>query len=516
MTIKNKTTNSVNIKNKEFRILIVEDNEGLALLMQRKLDKVGDEVILASTGSNCLEILQKTEIHLLFLDYKLPDMNAIDLVKKMKDINLNIPFVLVTGVGDERTAVEIMKLGARDYIIKDANLLDFLPSVASRIREELLTQAKLSMAEDALLQSEQRYRLLVENINLGIILIDTEQSIVTVNAAIGRMLEKSANDIIGMNIFEAIPFNYDILDKAQIEQMLISDKPLNNETEITVDNNKILKIRIRAFPYFINEDKIIGYIDVFEDITEQKMLQDQLIQVQKMEAVGIMAGGIAHDFNNLLTAIQGHAELALMDITENNSLHEEIIGITRSVKLGSALTNQLLLFSRKQPLKLKVIDINAVITTILTMINRILDKIIVLNIRLSENISKIKADPGNIEQVIMNLAVNAQDAMPEGGSLTIRTESSCISEAESKKFTKAVPGQYVLLSVSDTGTGIDPAIVKHIFEPFITTKEAGKGSGLGLSIVYSIVNKHNGFIDVSSIPGSGTTFNIYFPAYPQN
>jgi len=253
-----------------------------------------------------------------------------------------------------------------------------------------------------------------------------------------------------------------------------------------------------------------------EKVTEEKdKIHAQLIQAQKMEAIGILAGGIAHDFNNMLTAIQVSTEVALMEIDENSTLYEDLSEIQKLTNKASDFIRQLLLFSRKHPMEMKIIDINNSIMNLNKMLHRIIGEDIEIKTNLQDGLWSVKADIGTMEQVIMNLAVNARDAMPNGGLIEIKTENIRFGEDDIKDISEAKPGSYVCLSVSDTGIGMDKETIQHIFEPFFSTKGIGKGTGLGLSVVYGIMKQHNGWISVESNPGKGTCFKVYLPSTEQ-
>ncbi len=266
------------------------------------------------------------------------------------------------------------------------------------------------------------------------------------------------------------------------------------------------------------DGEIIGYVGTITDITERKQAEEalrqseeQLRQAQKMEAVGRLAGGVAHDFNNLLMVMRGYGELLLNQLDANDPLRRNAEEIQKAAERATALTQQLLAFSRKQVLQPKVLDLNAVVTEVEKMLRRLIGEDIELTAVLDLALGRVKADPGQIEQIILNLAVNARDAMPQGGRLTLKTANVTLDQAYVRQHLGATPGPYVLLAVSDTGVGMDAETRSHIFEPFFTTKGAGKGTGLGLSTVYGIVKQSGGTIWVESAPGRGTTFEIYLP-----
>ncbi len=264
-------------------------------------------------------------------------------------------------------------------------------------------------------------------------------------------------------------------------------------------------------PIYDEEGAISNYILYKQNISEQKKLEEQFRQSQKMEAVGRLAGGVAHDFNNLLTVIIGYSEVMLAQIAEEDPLYNKIKQIDKAGRRAEGLTRQLLAFSRKQIIQPKIINLNQMISDMEKMLQRLIGEHIELQTILSSELGNLNADPSQIEQVIMNLCINARDAMPEGGALTIYTENIHVEKAEKSTYYDAVPGAYIKLCISDTGTGMDEALRSQIFEPFFTTKDKGKGTGLGLSTVYGIIKQSGGTIWVESEIGQGTSFNMLFP-----
>jgi len=262
----------------------------------------------------------------------------------------------------------------------------------------------------------------------------------------------------------------------------------------------------------LDDPIMAGIVVNARDITERKRLEDQFLQAQKMEAIGRLAGGIAHDFNNILTVITGYTELLLSQFPDTqNPQHQDIEHIRKAAERAASLTHQLLAFSRRQVLQPQIISLNTVIAGIENMLQRLIGEDIELVINLDEALGSVRADHGQIEQVILNLAVNARDAMPHGGVLTIETKNVNIDKAYAQQHPHIQVGRYVMLAISDTGIGIEPVIEQHIFEPFFTTKEQGQGTGLGLATVHGIITQSGGYIAVSSQPGQSTTFQVYLP-----
>jgi nitrogen-specific signal transduction histidine kinase len=256
---------------------------------------------------------------------------------------------------------------------------------------------------------------------------------------------------------------------------------------------------------------VTHYVSIQRDVTRLKLLEAQFLQMQKMEAVGRLAGGVAHDFNNLLTVIKGYAELLLSNLNEQDRLRYDVEQIEKAGEQAASLTRQLLIFSRQEVIQPKLLNLNSIVVDTGKMLRRVIGEDIRLVTALDPSLGLIKADPGQMEQVIMNLMINARDAMPQGGQLRVETASVLVTEALLLQPMTIQPGYYVQLTVSDTGTGMDEETLSHIFEPFYTTKEQSKGTGLGLSTVYAIVTQMNGSIQVHSEPGQGTTFKIYLP-----
>ncbi len=372
-----------------------------------------------------------------------------------------------------------------------------------------ITQRKLS--EQSLRNSEERYRTLFEESKDVVFISTPEGKLVDINQAgvdlFGFSSKEEALGIKHMEELYVYKAEHDATRKLMAEKGFMKD----HEIELKRRDGKKLVVLETSNAVRNEEGKIVFYRGILRDITHVKELQHELLQSQKMEAVGRLAGGVAHDFNNILMALSGYSELLLLKIRDDDPLTGIISEMQKAVSQGAGLTQQLLAFSRKQVLSPKVLDLNASITHMENMLRRLIGEDIKFSTMLADSPGFIVADPGQVEQVILNLAVNSKDAMPQGGRFSIETGNILLDKAYASNHPEVKPGPYVMLIFSDTGTGMDEDTVSHIFEPFYTTKEAGKGTGLGLSTVYGIVNQSGGHIFVESQPGAGTKFYIYFP-----
>ncbi|RMD92530.1 MAG: PAS domain S-box protein [Calditrichaeota bacterium] len=351
----------------------------------------------------------------------------------------------------------------------------------------------------------------VEQNPVSIMILDAQGKVEYVNQTFIEKLGYQEDEIIG----KKPTFLYEeVVDEEKYQDFynhIEQRKVWQAEIPIKKKDGTIIFSKTLVSPVFDQHGNVINFLNMSEDITHQKQLEEQFLQSQKMEAIGRLAGGVAHDFNNLLTVINGYSELLLHKLSPENPLFEPIVQIKEAGRRAASLTSQLLAFSRKQIMQPKILDLNLVIKDMAKMLNRLIGEDINLTILYDETLGLIKADPGQIEQVIMNLVVNARDAMPEGGQLTVKLSNTYLDKNYVNVFSDLNEGWYAEIDITDTGVGMSKEVLSHIFEPFFSTKEKGKGTGLGLATVYGIVKQSGGHIRVYSEVGQGTTFKIYFP-----
>jgi PAS domain S-box-containing protein len=443
-----------------------------------------------------------------FINFVHPDDREVALGRYLKRIR-----------GEELTGVNFFRIIDKAGNIKWAEVNSVLiswegrPATLNFLND--ITERK--RAEEALSASEERFRMLFEGAAEGILVADIEsKQFKYSNPAICKMLGYTAEELVRLSVAdihhkEALGYVV-----AEFEAQARGEKILSPEIPCLRKDGSVIYASIATSPVVIDGRKCnVGF---FMDITEHKkteealkQTEEQLRQSQKMEGIGRLAGGIAHDFNNLLTVIKGYSQLSLIELKENDPMRGGIEEINRAADRAADLTRQLLAFSRRQILEMRVLDLNSVLRDLDKMLRRVIGEDIELVTLLAEDLARVKTDHGQMQQVIMNLAVNAKDAMPNGGKLTIETANVELDETYARSHVAVIPGRYAMLSVSDTGVGMTAEVKEQVFEPFFTTKEKGKGTGLGLATVYGIVKQSGGNIWIYSEPGQGTTFKIYLP-----
>lgn len=623
-----------------WQILVAEDNADDAELCMRALKKSGLalRVDMASTREVFASKLQTQPVDIVISDYRLGDWTAMDALKIVRESRPDVPFILVTGSLGDELAVECIKNGATDYVLK--HQLSRLPLALRRARQETVLRQAEKRAVEALREREEHYRILVENAPEAILVFDVDESrfidcnekavllygvsretllshgladfappyqgdqrvskgvkdeavrqalaggtpcfeyviaradgrnvscevhlvrlpsagrrlvrasVVDIttrkeaegalrrsearyrglvnNATYGVYWEKPDGSLIYANPALAKMLGYrdadELLSIGGAEAMYRDPSKRNSVfadykdrqridavAEWKRKDNRVITVRIqgrRATDPSGNDE----WIEVMvEDVTERIALETQLQQAQKFEAIGQLAGGIAHDFNNMIGAILGWADMGIEETESDSKLRRYFDKVHQQGKRAASLTRQLLAFARRQILEPRDIDFNQGVTEALSLLEKVIGSNIVIRTKLAPGLPLVHADPTQLEQVLMNLCINARDAMPEGGLLVVETSEVSLDAEACKLQPLAQPGEYVMLSVSDSGTGMDSATLDRIFEPFFTTKELGKGTGLGLATVYGIVRQHGGFVRVYSEIGTGTTFRVFIP-----
>jgi PAS domain S-box-containing protein len=493
----------------EMRVLMLEDDSNDVELIRRELSRLSPvpQIHRVTTETGFIAGLQEFAPHVILCDHNVPAFDGRMALATVQRLQPDTPFILVTGSLSEETAVSYLKAGASDYILKD-RLGRLGPAVL-----EALERARERVAL-------RRHERLLRDI------IDANPSLIFVKDSDGRFLlgNRATAEIYGTTVDGLLgktdgDFNPNAEEVARFlrddREVLASGRPkLIAEESVTNPVTKQTRwFQTIKLPLRMPGEQTPTLLAVATEITERKQLEEQLLQSQKMEAVGQLAGGVAHDFNNILTAIVGYADLLAAEFGGNARQIEDLEEIRKAARRAAALTRQLLSFSRKQVLEPRIVDVNGVVMNLDKMLRSLISENIQLQTHLAENLDAARVDPNQLEQVVMNLAINARDAMqPEGGTLTIETGNVTLDEDYAARHVSVVPGDYVMLAVTDTGCGMTEATKARIFEPFFTTKPAGRGTGLGLSTVYGIVKQSGGNIWLYSEPGKGTTFKVYLPA----
>ncbi|MCE9554429.1 MAG: response regulator [Planctomycetes bacterium] len=348
-------------------------------------------------------------------------------------------------------------------------------------------------------------------VELAILSLDLCGKVTAWNAAAQRIFGWTEQEVLGHPV-PYVPADKQAEFQELFSQELAGGELVGFETQRLRKDGSRVETRFFTAPLYDPQHKVSGSLALVADITEQKRMEEQFRQSQKMEAIGRLAGGVAHDFNNMLTIILGYTDVLLDNLSQHDSRREAVLAIDQASQRAAKLTKQLLAFSRQQVLQLQVFDINAIVRGLIDMLKRLLGEDVALAVALDPHLSSVRADSAQLEQVLLNLAVNARDAMPHGGHLTFETCNVVLDADYASRFADVRAGQYVLLSVSDSGHGMEPATLARIFEPFFTTKAQGKGTGLGLAMAFGMVHQCGGHISASSEPGQGTTFKLYLPA----
>jgi len=539
-------------------ILIVDDNVENRYLLEALFKGSGHTVQPAANGAEGLAILEKEGIDLIVSDILMPEMDGFELCRRVRKSPAlrTIPFVVYTatytGPKDEELA---LKIGADRFIVKPCEPQEFMAAIdsvmaASRRREapetseaasdeeifklynarlvrkleqkmlqaEREIQARLKM-EESLRESEEKYRTILETMEAGYFEVDLEGNFTFFNPAVSRILGYPESELLGMN-------NRDYMDPENARQIWQTFNRVytTGEAAKAFDWQIIRKDGTRAHietSIALKRDaagKAIGFRGLARDVTERKQieaernkLQAQLLQAQKLESVGRLAGGVAHDFNNMLNVIIGHTELALLQLDPRHPLENDLTEVLAAARRSTDITRQLLAFARQQAIAPEILDLNTAVEGLLKMLRRLIGEDIDLVWQPGANLCPVRMDPSQIDQILVNLCVNARDAIYDVGKLTIETRAVTIDEDYCTDHAEFTPGEYVMLAVSDDGCGMERETLEKIFDPFFTTKEIGRGTGLGLATVYGIVKQNDGLVNVYSEPGSGTSFHIYLP-----
>ncbi len=490
------------------KVLLVEDNEADARLVREMLrdeDAFGTTVTHAAGLTEAIAYLRRGGFNVVLLDLSLPDSDGLSTFARAHAEASNAPIVVLTGMADTSLAATAVRNGAQDYLVKG--------QVDGRgLHRSLRHAVARRAAEDALRASEERFRQLVENIKEAFVVVDVPSMAV-------QYVSRTWEDLWGRPVAEAYNGPRQWLAAVMSDdrrlvwdaiQTVQRGTPASAVFRVERADDSVGWLRAQVFPVAA-QGVVHRFVGLIEDITEERRRETQLLQSQRMEAVGRLAGGIAHDFNNLLTVILGSSQLLEEDLAHDPALADRTREISRAAESGAALTRQLLAFSRQQVLQPRPLDLNACVRKAEPLLRRLIGEHLELRLDLADSVEAVSADPAQVDQVLINLLANARDAMPTGGTITIASGYQHLTAVDLDGQPVGAVSAHVWLSVTDTGMGMDAATQRRVFEPFFTTKALGKGTGLGLATVYGIVKQSQGFIDVESEVGRGTTFRIMLP-----
>ena len=493
-------------------VLLVDDEPQVLVALE---DLLSEEftVFKAHTPEQALELVESTrDLAVVLTDQRMPGMTGDELLTRVHRTS-EATRMLVTGFADLAAVIRAVNDGRIfAYVTKPWNPSELQIMVRKAVEHFRLAQ---ELAHERTLLHD-----LMDNTPDGIYFKDRQLRFLRTNRAFARTLNgTSSAELEGKRLLEVLPASHEAMRaEAEDQRVLGEGLPVQDVVHEYKQGETTRWISETKAPIHTPTGEIIGLVGIARDVSERvlaetalRRAEEQLLQSQKMEAIGQLAGGVAHDFNNVLSVILGYGELLLEEIPKDNPNHADIAVMVGAAQRAAALTRQLLAFSRRRVVQPDIVDLNTIVWGLDKMLRRIIGEDIDLRTTLASSPATLRADPSQLEQIVMNLTVNARDAMPKGGQLRIQTETVTLDERYASEHVGVKPGVYVLLRVADTGVGMDAATQKRVFEPFFTTKEVGRGTGLGLSTVYGIVQQCGGHIVLESELGRGTTFSIYLP-----
>ena len=549
------------------QILVVEDSPTQAVELQMLLESAGFHVEVARDGKTGLERCRASSFDAVLSDVVMPGMDGYELCKQLKadPKTAFVPVMLLTSLSDPMDIIRGLECGADNFLTKPYDgayligrvrrllenrafrgdrkvslgvdvllmgkqftinsekeqMLDLLLSTFEEVLRSRQREYEAKLSEESLRESHRFLQSALDALSRQIAIIDSAGNIQAVNASFRESARKNGwgeRGLEGSSYFDIWLSTIGATEHGAKVQAGIAAVQAGQQSSFALEYSVQVENAPRHFSLSVARfrDRGAHLLAVeHEDVTSRKQLERQFHHAQKMDAIGQLAGGVAHDFNNLLTVIRSYGDLLMQEFLPGSQQRGDMEQILKATDAASALTKQLLAFGRQQMVKLEVLDVNLIIGELDKMLRRLIGEDIEYATVLEQNVSRVEADAGQIQQILMNLVINARDAMPQGGKLTVETKAVSLDEAYSSSHEGVAPGRYVSIEVTDTGTGMSPEVQARVFEPFFTTKDIGKGTGLGLSTVYGIVQQCRGHIWVYSELDRGTTFKIYLPGVDQ-
>jgi PAS domain S-box-containing protein len=499
------------------RILLVEDSEHDAMAFHRAFRKASArcDIALCERAEEALARLydQTSSFDLVVADYKLPGMSGLELYRELRSSNIPIPLVLLTGAGAECLAVEALKAGVDDYIIKDASqgYINLLPIVLPEVVQRYRARLEHQRIQNTLRERESQLRLVTDALPVGISYVDVAQCYRFANRTCEVWVGQPRTALYGRHVEEVWGEEAYALTRTHIEAAL-DGQPGVCEHEMALSQAGRRVFHLMFIPDLDTQGHCRGCFALITDITERKRLETELRQAQTMHAIGTLAGGIAHEFNNILMAILGYTSLMLNDVPQASPTWSHAKQVLIAGERARDLVQQILAFSRQGKVEHRPAKLHLLVQEALSLIRRTLPATILLQRDVEKDVGTVLTSITEVHQIMLNLCANATHAMQEGGgTLEIHLDTVEVQGPPTSQYPVLRPGSYAWLSVRDTGHGMPPDVIEHIFEPFFTTKGVGEGTGMGLAVVHGIVTHHGGAVTVHSTPGQGTTFHIYLP-----
>jgi PAS domain S-box-containing protein len=507
------------------RLLIVDDERHNRQLLEVMLAPEGYVLLTAASGEEALALVADQPPDLILLDVMMPAMNGYQVagVLKRNPATKNIPIIILTVMDDHDAKMLGLNAGAEDFLIKPVDRAELCMRVRNLLRLKeygdyhdkysQLLEVEVDSRTADLVESERLYRSTFDAAPVGIVHMGLDGRWVRVNLRLCDLLGYSRDELQSVEAQALIEAAESPGEAEALRQMIAGalDRFTIDEKRYRQRGGNFVWGRVNISVHCDDRGNAQHFILVIEDITERRVLEARIRQASKMDAIGRLASGVAHDFNNLLSVVLSYSEILSEDLTEDHPMRAGLDEIQGAGLRAVDLTRQLLTFSRQQVLQPKIVDLSAILGGLQNMLRRLIGEDVELTADGDPAVGKVLADPGQIEQLIVNLAINARDAMPSGGSLVIETADVVLDDTYASEHVGVTAGKHVLLTVRDTGAGMDETTQARMFEPFFTTKEAGKGTGLGLATVFEVVRQSGATIRVDSEPDKGTTFKIYFP-----